>query len=572
MGYSISALLSLLWLTSCMAQTQGSAEIHASFAGDLKRYSPEEPYVGELRQEWKAKAWRAERVNQQLLVWSDNKAAGLRVQVTDLISERGVIPAENLRILNQRYIIGDPEARSCDPGYQNGRDTQVKLADALSPDMPTELSAKDPLKLWLSVDIPKNIEPGIYRGTLQIDAEKAESRQLDISFEILGLRLPDPSGWRFYLDLWQFPLAVLERHNDATHRAPIKAWSPEHFSLLEPSYQRLANAGQKAVTTYITSGIFDKPGMVEWIIDSDGKTLSYDFSVFDRYVGTLQSWGINGNINAFSLASKSESEIIYTDASTGLRKVLPAPVGSDLYLESWLHFLQHFKAHLDDKGWFDKTILYMDEVPAEKMRLVQEMIAASGDDWKLGLAHGHPLSAEISDGLYMVSSLLGVTTDRNESRPSKPHTFYTSCEQTLPNSYLTPDNSPAEMAWMGWHAASQNYDGYLRWAYDYWRDQNPNRLHDGGFTAGDFSLIYRALDEPGKSLSSLRFEALREGIEDFEKIRILRHCTGADGLAELDVLLQNFSPILSSKNEYLDLLYRSRAELDLLSVHVALCQ
>jgi len=68
---------------------------------------------------------------------------------------------------------------------------------------------------------------------------------------------------------------------------------------------------------------------------------------------------------------------------------------------------------------------------------------------------------------------------------------------------------------MGWYAAGRGYDGFLRWAYDAW-PADPAR--DGRHThwpAGDCFLVY-----PGGS--GIRFEKLREGIADYEKIRILR--------------------------------------------------
>jgi hypothetical protein len=60
------------------------------------------------------------------------------------------------------------------------------------------------------------------------------------------------------------------------------------------------------------------------------------------------------------------------------------------------------------------------------------------------------------------------------------------------------------------------FDGFLRWAYNSW-PKDPNV--DSRFIkwpSGDDFLVY-----PG-ARSSVRFERLREGIQDYEKIRILR--------------------------------------------------
>ena len=69
---------------------------------------------------------------------------------------------------------------------------------------------------------------------------------------------------------------------------------------------------------------------------------------------------------------------------------------------------------------------------------------------------------------------------------------------------------------MGWYAAAKDFDGYLRWAYNSW---TVDPLRDSRFRAfggGDCYLAY-----PG-GRSSIRMERLTEGIQAYEKVRILK--------------------------------------------------
>lgn len=69
---------------------------------------------------------------------------------------------------------------------------------------------------------------------------------------------------------------------------------------------------------------------------------------------------------------------------------------------------------------------------------------------------------------------------------------------------------------MGWYTRATGLDGYLHWSYNSWTE---NPLVDSRFRtwpAGDTYVIY----PDGRS--SIRFERMREGIQDAEKIRILR--------------------------------------------------
>ena len=86
---------------------------------------------------------------------------------------------------------------------------------------------------------------------------------------------------------------------------------------------------------------------------------------------------------------------------------------------------------------------------------------------------------------------------------------------------------------MGLFAAAGGYDGMLRWAGFNWQRDPLFDSAFGGLPAGDTFLIY-----PG-ARASTRWERLRDGIEDFEKIRLLRSIGAMtpeleNALAEID--------------------------------------
>lgn len=81
-------------------------------------------------------------------------------------------------------------------------------------------------------------------------------------------------------------------------------------------------------------------------------------------------------------------------------------------------------------------------------------------------------------------------------------------------------------------------DGYLRWAYNSW-PKDP--LHDSRFTAWPAGDTYQVYPGP---MTSIRFEKLIEGIQDFEKIRLLKALYIKQGnqkkLTALENVLENF--------------------------------
>ena len=107
----------------------------------------------------------------------------------------------------------------------------------------------------------------------------------------------------------------------------------------------------------------------------------------------------------------------------------------------------------------------------------------------------------------------------------------------------------AESVYAAWYAVACDFDGFLRWAYNSWVE---NPLPDSRFRrwpAGDTYMVYP------DARSSIRFERLVEGIQDAEKIRVLRKKYNDEGtpealvkLAELEEAIAGFETLEPSSD------------------------
>lgn len=494
-----------------------SQTLEGSFESKFKRYQKNESFAGTQSQNWSTIAWKGDRIHKQLLLWSSSNINGLSYTISNLVKGADQINASNIKLRFGQYIKGDPDARSCS-AYPT-HPSFVEIVDALSDETVTSITATDPLKLWLTIDVPSATSIGVYTGTITVNGG-ATPLIFNISVNVVDYTLPNVANWDFHLDLWQFPTKVLDHYNSANPSSKITTWSDQHFDLFEPGYRILADMGQKAIAAQIKENALGMPSMIRWIRKTNGNW-EYDFTAFDKYVTKLMSWGINKQIDCFSPVGWNEDEIPYWDEATNSMKNLNAAIGSSTYNTRWNHFLTAFKTFLDTKGWFDKTVLYLDEVAHSKLNDVFTMVQNNNSTWKIGIAHTSVLSTSNSTQLYDASGILGTTS--TAGRSGKITTFYTSCTQGKPNSYVTPETSLAEMVWMGWHATREGLDGYLRWAFDFWQLNDPFDARDGAHTAGDFAMVYRSSNNsPSKYLLSLRGILLRDGIQDFEKLKIIK--------------------------------------------------
>jgi hypothetical protein len=385
------------------------------------------------------------------------------------------------------------------------------VADGIDQVQQKAVAAFTTQPVWISVVVPRTASAGKYTGRLHIHID-GSTRTVSYSITVKAHTLPPPAQWRFHLDLWQNPYAVARVFG-------VKEWSKEHVDHLQPYMQWLAAAGQKTITVSMihdpwrgqTYDIYKS--MIKWIKKKDG-TWTYDYSIFDQWVSFMQSLGINKLINCYTMVPWN-NKFFYYDEALQRDTLLVAKTGTPEYEAHWRPMLTGFVQHLKQKGWYNKTAIAMDERPLEDMQKVIRLIREVDGGIKISLAGSyHPeLAGELYDYCIASAERFDSTVLSKRVEAGLPTTYYTYCWEGHPNTFTF--SPPAEAAWLGWYAANKQFNGYLRWAYNCW-PKNP--MQDSRFStwsAGDTYLVY-----PGGS--SMRFERLIEGIQDYEKIRMIK--------------------------------------------------
>lgn len=507
--------------------------INLSFVSSNIRYTKELPPKVQPNMNWSAKAWKGEKIHAQLLVWADNNQGKISVQVGDLKNEGGhILKKENITVGFIRYVITDEFKNGC--GHRKAKDYDSSyVADLIDANTASVLQKNTTQPIWLSIKVPENINQGIYKGSIKVIGKK--TTVLPIRVQVLNKTLPAPSKWKHDLDLWQHPAAIAR-----VHQVPL--WSDRHFELMKSYYKMLANAGQKTITASIVDEPWghqtydDYPSLIKWTKKKDG-TWKYDYQFFDEYVAFVMATGINRQINCYSMVPW---KIAFTYFDENLQKevVFKDAIGTPQYNDFWKPMLIDFARHLKQKGWFNKTYIAMDERPMPAMKAVIELLKSVDQNWKIALAGEYHDEIEADIDNYCIASKWDFPEPVLQKRKNegKISTWYTCCTEPYPNGFTF--SSPAESVWLGWYTARKNMDGYLRWAYNSW---TKNPLTDTRFTAwpaGDTYQIY-----PGP-LTSVRFEKLIEGIQDFEKIQHLKSIYAKNKqfakLAELNKALEIF--------------------------------
>lgn len=488
-------------------------------------------------------AWRGEKVFAQAVVSSEEELKDVRLSVSDLRNGKSLIGAENIRLQFVSYVVSDlldtTKYGQCGSREDKSKWGEVLVADVLDINDSMTVPAGRKQPVWMTVSVPSDARPGKYSGKLTVTSSNAKARSLNVELTVADHVLPPARDWAFHLDLWQNPYSVARYEN-------VPLWSEAHFEAMRPVMRMLAEAGQKSVTATIMSRPWNGQtedafgSMVTKIRRIDGTWL-YDYTIFDRWVEFMFSLGIDRQINCYSMIPWA-LQFDYIDQATSSPATFQAAPGSEEYNEYWGAFIADFARHLKAKGWFEKTMIAMDERPLESMQAVLGLIRKIEPAFKISLAGNYhePVIYDIVD----FSETFSGKQEFPESAKAKRKelglttTFYTCCAEAHPNMFVI--SNPDEAAWLGWFAQAEGYDGYLRWAYNSWTLDPLTDARFRTWPAGDCFVVY-----PG-GRGSVRFSKLVEGIQDFEKVRILRSRwkeTGNEAkLGQLTGILKSFTP------------------------------
>jgi len=379
--------------------------------------------------------------------------------------------------------------------------------------------------LWLTVHVPKDIPPGRYTGALRVLVESGSQRSGEVAvlrptLDVLPLVLTDGPELGFGLDLWQHSSNLARAHG-------VRRWSEEHWRVIEAYAADLASRGQKAAMVCIGETPWGGQGCasetaypsdlyeystIRGEVQPDGQ-VRFDFDRFDRYVQTYLKQGVSRRIECYGL------HVTQHDPTSGAtRPVSPADQE---------RFWAEFTAHLKQRGWLERTQIGFDEPTDHEgfLKTVRHLRqVAPGLRIKVAcnsIEFARATVQEIDD----VCFYWGVATANRAEldqvvalyhQRGGEVTWYLCCGPGKPNTFLSSPLLEARL--IPWLNEELGLDGYLRWAHHCY-PADPWHRPQWRWAAGDMFLVYPGA--AGGPVSSVRWEMLREGIEDYECLRQL---------------------------------------------------
>ena len=526
----------------------GAAVLWASAVGEAAALTlwPVDPLVKVLRADKPPasppravaiEAARGEIENGQIAFRSSADVARLTASATPLRSAAGhVLPAPRVRFVGYVHLEQNTAPHLAETGQQVlVAKAPVDLPDPLLEDSFVPAKAGQTGAVWLTVSVPHDARPETYRGQVTVEADGA-AHGTPISVKVHAARVPRKMSLKVVN--WYYPVVL-------THTYRTTWWTQKHWKLIEADARSMFLHRQSVGHVIIHE-------TVRAVQDGKG-AIRFDFARFDRIVGIFRKAGLPYTLGS-ALAGRNvwhskdffaiPLKLTRPDGSTGLVPTPTQPgmrdktkkrtyVTSDAFEKHLAAFLPVFQRHLEEKGWLDTYIQHLADEP------VRTNAAAYVHLGKLVRKHAPKLrraeavrTTAIVGGLDTWAPLLNELDHHmafyNERQKAGDEVWFYTCERPR-GRYMNRllDYPLLKTRLLHWANYSTGTTGYLHWGF------NPswgNPFKNPGKVPGDAHLVYPgvarlrgapASEDKLHSLDSLRYEAMRDGIEDYELLRLL---------------------------------------------------
>ena len=410
------------------------------------------------------------------------------------------------------------------PADEVVRAAPARFPDPLFEDFPFRLDANRTMPIWVTVYAPAGVKPGVYKG--EATFRDGKRRLAVVPFRIELTHTTVPAKQTLKVTIW-FDLS-----QDRLARYYNIGNNPDQYWEAAGNIVRvLADHKQNVLITPVLS-------LTDAHVAENG-ALSYDFSRFDRWVETFTRLGALELIEGSHLmdrASGYDSPLSIPVFAVENGEARRMNVGADdpraaAHLNS---FLPALYAHLQEKGWLNRYVQHvLDEAhgaePPVYLRYVETV-------------RKNLPGVPTVDAIDQTAGLLGDACDiwvpqlgkfdngfdaiREHVRKGGQAWYYTCLypQKRYLNRFI--DYPLLKTRLLHWFNFRYGFTGFLHWGGDYW-DKDPYTnvepaIEDGKevLPAGDAFITY-PWPEKNSIHSSIRFEAEREGIEDYELLHAL---------------------------------------------------
>ncbi len=502
----MSALIILLLNSTCLS----AQAFRLNSVSDLKRVFEDGYNLPSMQDTLKVFGIRGEVVSGQCAVQTRKDLSDVTVSVGALTDRKsGNVLPEKLVEWNFVGSIPLTENTPNQPVTALVRQAPARFPDYLMAERAITIKGKSCQGIWLTIDIPESAAAATYTGNITVTSKQGEVK-MPIEVKVYPLTLPEART-----------LKVTEWYNtsDFAHFHGItEEYSPAWFSMLSKYAENMAAHRQN---------VFQVPmGAIEIQKSKDGK-LIFDFTRFDQIANVFwdtkkMDYLETGELTRFGSDAWYSTDIKLrdirvTDQVTGKTEKLS---GNDVAPA----LLTATEDHLMQKGWMKKTLFHIKDEPSMHnsiswIEMSQYVHKYAPDLRRIDAIETTNLLNDIEVAVPKLDAF-GTWYDsyRQAQLRGVEIWFYTVGiyqGSLFPNKTIDmPVMNSRIMHWLNYRFDAT---GYLHWGWNQWTE---DPYKDVGMHIGDGWHVYPVKDGV---LNSLRWEEMRNGIQDYECFKMLEN-------------------------------------------------
>ena len=531
-----------------------AVEYLSATVGNVNALNTQEDYndlIAAYEDSWKDVAWKGDVLNSKIVTCTRKAVHNAKITASDFVNGSAVISSDNVEIKWLKEI-------NANIGRGNSSAPVKPFPDVIYKGGSLDIEANKVQQAWININVPKDVQPGVYKGTVTVTADELETPYVfNYEFEVLNLVQPETSEVGTEIQVWQHPFSVANHYlglgskpsgGISNELANDFYFTEKHFNLMRASMEEYRDLGGRDVVANIVEeawnhqSYYNDPSMVKWTKKADG-TFEFDYTWYDAWInfqvecGVLDPENGIGQIKCYSIVPWN-NQIAYYDEATGQTVKKSYRPGSADWKEIWGIFLTDFMEHSKAKGWFEITYISMDERGLDQLEPAVEMIESitdvEGNHFKISSAlnYAAPEYYDFTDRINDISINQGNAANVKQMQALSQHrqerglttTIYT-CTGDYPSNYTISD--PADNYWTMWYSMTTQTDGFMRWAWDNYVYNMHENISYRYWEPGDGWFIYpiekEELDENFNAsfYSTPRYEMLKKGIRDVNKAKYL---------------------------------------------------
>ena len=258
-----------------------AVEYLSATVGNVNALNTQEDYndlIAAYEDSWKDVAWKGDVLNSKIVTCTRKAVHNAKITASDFVNGSAVISSDNVEIKWLKEI-------NANIGRGNSSAPVKPFPDVIYKGGSLDIEANKVQQAWININVPKDVQPGVYKGTVTVTADELETPYVfNYEFEVLNLVQPETSEVGTEIQVWQHPFSVANHYlglgskpsgGISNELANDFYFTEKHFNLMRASMEEYRDLGGRDVVANIVEeawnhqSYYGNPSMINGKMDKE---------------------------------------------------------------------------------------------------------------------------------------------------------------------------------------------------------------------------------------------------------------------------------------------------------------